>query len=875
MKWCAERHAVNAASERPALFGLACRKSVRRPMASTLAALLTLAAMGLSGATSAASAPTGAQAECDRALTAQTYEDATGTAVMRVTHVSPDCRRSYRLDTTRADTRWFTEVAGKPTLRSGSVLIDGLFALAVDEARANEVDVVSDPAYDGGAPIVCGSGCYQTGKDWSYVWTRDVSYSSDLGLAALDPERMRDTLLFKLSDRRDGSGGTQIVQDTGTGGSYPNSTDRVTWVMGALEVLDWLPDHERRAFAAQAYEAVVNTVEHDRQVIHDPKTGLYRGEQSFLDWREQSYAAWTADDVVNIAMSESLSTNVVHWIALDAAALLARDAGHAQASARYRGWADDLLTAVRERLWLPGRGQFSQMLTTTLDQAPVDRFDALGTSLAVVTGIATPEQARQAVQGYPLTPYGPPVLWPQQKDVGAYHNLGIWPFVSAYLARAAAQTHNDAVAVASAESMIRSAALFGSNLENMNVVTGGKETPINSERQLWSVAGMLSLVQHTTFGIDARPDGLHVSPFLPAQLRHQYLQGSGHLTLAGVQYQGHELDVTLRLPSAELGTGAYAVTGMELDGRELDPETAITAEMLGEGTSTLEIRLGSPTTHSDAPLVVDGTDPEALYGPRTPTVSSVARSAAGDRLDVGIDLAGEDPARVRLDVLRDGEVVATNLEPSEGTLVWRDPSSSGLTHESYCYSVRLRYRSSGTTSQHAQPQCYWGPDYSRVEKRTGKDFEATGGIRTENANGVYYRDWGTRAGDTLTAHFSPQVTGEYLFQVQAAVGGSLTSGVSSGVTMARIRDESTGELMAEGVLVMSHTGSWSVVNGSSFLPVRLRGGSAYSVTLSGDRLAVNMSHFRSNALYKSTRSGPVNYADVYAMQLLLTSADLS
>ncbi|WP_315092781.1 MGH1-like glycoside hydrolase domain-containing protein [uncultured Cellulomonas sp.] len=854
------------------LLGLARRETCRRPVAVKLAAIVALV-VGLSGAPSAAFASTDVGTGCDPALTSGSYADATGTAVMTVTHVSDDCRRSYRLETSRTDTRRFTEVAGKPTLRSGSVLLDGLYALAVDEARANEVDVVSDPAYDGGAPIACGNGCYQTGKDWSYVWTRDVAYSADLGLAALDPERMRDTLLFKLSERRDGSGGTQIVQDTGTGGSYPNSTDRVTWVMGALEVLDWLPDSERQAFAAQAYEAIVNTVEHDRRVIHDPKTGLYRGEQSFLDWREQSYPAWTADDVADIAMSESLSTNVVHWIALDAAALLARDAGHGEAAARYRGWADDLLAAVRERLWLPGHGQFSQMLTTTLDQSPVDRFDALGTSLAVVTGIATPDQAQQAVQGYPFTPYGPPVLWPQQQGIGAYHNLGIWPFVSAYLARAAAQTHNDAAVAASAESMIRSAALFGSNLENMNVLTGGTETPINSERQLWSVAGMLSLVQHTTFGIDARPDGLHVAPFFPAQLRQRHLPGSDRLTLSGVEYQGHQLDVNLQLPASDTATGAYTVTGMALDGQELATGTAITAEMLDEGTSTLEVRLGQPTQHAETLVVVDATDPEALYGPRTPAVSWVAPSSTGDRLEVGIDLAGEDPARVRLDVLRDGEIVASDLEASEDSFAWLDQTSTGLTRESYCYSVRLRYRSSGTTSQHAKPQCYWGQDYSRVEKRTGVDFEATGGVRTENANGVYYRDWGTRAGDALTAHFRPQATGDYLFQVQAAVGGSLTSGVSSGVTMARIRDEATGDLVAEGVLVMSHTGSWSAINGSSFLPVHLRGGSAYSVTLSGDPLAVNMSYFRANSLYESTRNGPSNFADVYAMQLLLTSAD--
>jgi hypothetical protein len=101
---------------------------------------------------------------------------------------------------------------------------------------------------DGGSPTTCvvdGVGCYYTGAGWTYVWTRDTAYSAALGLGSLDPLRMRNSLTFKLSDRRAGwysdTSDVQVVQDSGTGGGYPNSTDRVSWALGAQDVVDWLP----------------------------------------------------------------------------------------------------------------------------------------------------------------------------------------------------------------------------------------------------------------------------------------------------------------------------------------------------------------------------------------------------------------------------------------------------------------------------------------------------------------------------------------------------------------------------------------------------------------------------------------------------------
>lgn len=94
----------------------------------------------------------------------------------------------------------------------------------------------------------------------------------------------------------------QIVQDTGTGGSWPASTDRVTWALGASAVLATLPsDTERADFAAVALEALSNTLENDRLAAYDSIDGLYRGEQSFLDWRDQTYASWIVKDIAALA----------------------------------------------------------------------------------------------------------------------------------------------------------------------------------------------------------------------------------------------------------------------------------------------------------------------------------------------------------------------------------------------------------------------------------------------------------------------------------------------------------------------------------------------------------------------------------------------
>ncbi|MBN6151182.1 Six-hairpin glycosidase-like protein [Xanthomonas sp. AmX2] len=400
---------------------------------------------------------------------------------------------------------------------TASAMFDALFALAQQELADDRVDAIRDPAFDHGRPLPCD--CYQTGERWPYVWTRDVSYAADLALARLDPERTRRSLRFKLSAMRGDAAlpGLFVAQDTGSGGSWPVSSDRVVWFLAARHLLD------DPGFAADTRAALAATLAQDRAFAFDARIGLYRGETSFLDWREQTYPAWTRDDVRFIAGSFALSTNVLHYQALRLGERLAREQGDDAAATRYADWAEQLKRAIAQRFWREDRGTYMSYIGSAEHPVAYESYDLLGLSLAVLADVLPPARARAALARYPVVEAGSPVIWPQQPGVPIYHNRALWPFVSAYALRAARHTDDSARIAFEVQSLMRGAALAGSNMENyeflsqaVHVDDGALSGPVvNSPRQLWSVAGYLAMVGEGVFGV--QDDGA-VLPKLPASL---------------------------------------------------------------------------------------------------------------------------------------------------------------------------------------------------------------------------------------------------------------------------------------------------------------------------------------------------------------------
>ncbi|MEL6143524.1 MAG: glycogen debranching protein, partial [Bacteroidota bacterium] len=177
------------------------------------------------------------------------------------------------------------DISDRPSYSSDQPIVDALFNLSLEEAIKN---IEPDSTL-------------RTGAKWGGVWTRDVSYSTLLAFAYHEPEVAKISLRKKVKRGR-------IIQDTGSGGAWPVSSDRTTWCLAAWEIYKVTGD---QAWLDEVYPIIKNTLEDDYKTIYDAHTGMYSGESSFLDWREQTYPKWM--DNRDIYVSQNLGTNVVHY----------------------------------------------------------------------------------------------------------------------------------------------------------------------------------------------------------------------------------------------------------------------------------------------------------------------------------------------------------------------------------------------------------------------------------------------------------------------------------------------------------------------------------------------------------------------------------
>lgn len=786
---------------------------------------------------------------------ADTLENANATIEMRPLGAEPWARREYTHRTTQAlrdglpSHRIYQEPDGLPFVRTGSRLFDGLFALAMTEVRENSVSSIRDGAFHHDQPIPCE--CFETGRLWHFVWTRDTAYATDLALAMLDPLRAANSLSFKVSERQEGTGRRkEIIQDTGSGGSWPVSTDRVTWALGAARVLDSLSGVARSQFLDLAYPALVNTLDTDRRAVFDARDGLYRGEQSFLDWRQQSYASWMHDDTVHIATSKSLSTNVAHLMALSLAARLSREKGDEQRAVRFGGWAAALREAIRALFWSQEDGMYRSLTAPELDGGPLSKFELLGNALAILAGVADEQQARAILSHYPVTEAGAPVLWPQQPDMAIYHNRAIWPFVSSYGVLAAKKARHGAFAAHGIRSLVRGAALNLSNMENLEFLTGlpfvsdGEFSGpvVNSQRQLWSVAGYAAMVIRVVFGVEVQEGALVIEPFVPADIRKEFFGGAHELTLRDLQVREKRVHVTLRLPEGESGRGNYLASEIRVNGVERR-HAAMQLEDLEDGAQ-IEVKLHLQSD-DETLRIIKVKDPgallreevRALWAPREPRLSIVERTPAGVR--VSVDRAGESGTVLR--IFRDGCAAGT----TDGE--WFDPEPITGT---VCYTAEQSYAETGNTSHRSKPQC--------IEEgviRIGVENVQTEG--EANLRFVYGRkalfDWGAPGARIVVGSLEAPRSGSFLLSVLYQNGwGPLSTGVTAAAKLAQVRDAESGALVGEGVLGMPHLRSWEAWGESTFVPMRLLGGRRYRIEIED---FANMSAFEIFRLYTAGAGG--------------------
>ena len=86
-----------------------------------------------------------------------------------------------------------------------------------------------------------------------------------------------------------------------------------------------------------------------------------------------------------------------------------------------------------------------------------------------------------------------------------------------------------------------------------------------------------------------------------------------------------------------------------------------------------------------------------------------------------------------------------------------------------------------------------------------------------------------------------------------------------------VEDEATGEVVAEGMVMMPHLADWSRWSNSSFVEADLDAARTYRIVIRGDDDMVNMSsfaHFESYTGGLGGRSGTFNRANVAELKIL-------
>ena len=418
------------------------------------------------------------------------------------------------------------DISAMPTLSTPFLLEKAVYNMGLDEC-INAVEPDST---------------LRTGLFWGGVWTRDVSYSTILSMAYMQPRAAMISLMCKIG--RNG----QIIQDTGTGGAWPCSSDREIWTVAAWELYKVTGDSQ---WLETVYPVAKKSLTVDMQTLYDAETGLVRGESSFIDWREQSYPRWM--EPADIYDSKCLGTNMVHYAALVSAAEMAGLMQDAEFAETCRQQAAGLKEAVNASLWMEDQGYYAQFLAGRNDEVLYTKSETLGQALAILYGVAEGERAERLSQSMPIVEFGAPVFWPWIPDIPPYHNRAVWPFVQSFWMHASAQTGNVQGVLNSIGSLYRSAAMFATHKENFVADSGDwKGTQINSSNMLWSLSGALSVTFRVLLGMNYTADALNFAPVVPRAIE-------AVRTIEGYKYRGAVLDIEVSGYGDVIGT-------FELDG---------------------------------------------------------------------------------------------------------------------------------------------------------------------------------------------------------------------------------------------------------------------------------------------------------------------
>ncbi len=426
---------------------------------------------------------------------------------------------------------------------------------------------------------------FLTGALWPDTWTRDAVYSIYFSYSWILPEISRRTL-----EKQTLQNPKEALQDTGSGGSWPISTDRVVWAMAAWEYYLYTGD---KIWLESVYDGLKYTALKDIHVAFDNNIGLFKGETCSMDWRTHTYPNWFSN--ATIGESFSCGTNALHKFLYQFLGMAGRISNKpAEEIAMWDSYCNILKENINKRFWDEEQRCYTCYLYPEyMGYRSTSRVGVMSNGLSAILGVSTSEQKEQLVKNFPVYPYGAAVLYPSIPDDFSYHNKSVWPVWQTPFMYAARDTRNTTVVEHMMKSLIRAGALFLTHKENMTYDTGyDRGTALNSSRQLWSVASYISMVYRILFGMTMTEDGITFSPIIPDLVK-------GKLSLENFHYRDAILNIHIN------GKG-NKIKSIKVNGR--DHELPYLFPATGKGTNEIEIYMAEEPADNGMNLVQPGPD---------------------------------------------------------------------------------------------------------------------------------------------------------------------------------------------------------------------------------------------------------------------------
>jgi glycogen debranching enzyme len=446
-----------------------------------------------------------------------------------------------------------------PTLKTDSHLLNSAFRVAMGDLVGN-IQPFKDGLLSEPQP------CILAGLEYDTPWTRDTAINIWNGAGLIFPAAARSTLLSVLE--LFGEEGAPLSQKVHIGGQY---WDAMIWTTGAWAYYLYTGDREMLSLAL---EATLNSLEYFETTEYDPTTGLFRGpacygdgvaaypdlyartsgSSSILDWPKCNPDK-IAVPGVGIPM-HALSTNCLYYHAYILLDQMAAELGHSIDPA-WRKKAEQLQAAINLHFWDAQRENYRYLVDPW---GGSDHQEGLGSSFAVLLGVASPAQAAAVLRSQVITPNGIPCVWPSFKryrlDDNSFgrHSGTVWPHIQGFWAEVAARSGDAPHFRFELFKLAELAVRDGMFAEIYHPITGAVYGGLQEgapgwywhacRRQTWSATAFLRMVLMGLIGMDFSPRGAGFMPLLP--------EGVTRMELRGLPYRKARLNISINGTGSEI-----------------------------------------------------------------------------------------------------------------------------------------------------------------------------------------------------------------------------------------------------------------------------------------------------------------------------------